>query len=158
MKLTEADWANYEHYNKPGQVSWVEYNRTDPQRTKRLQRAMDLKRAEPKRETFARNLSDANGLAAEGGLPEMTLEDALVYYGHGGHNYQPSAPDKGGNEAGAWGHMNLVRWSICVCLHEGLDALENAGNAQNAAFAEFAKVLPQIHEATGRINALVRQD
>jgi hypothetical protein len=157
--ITEAQWADYENYNRPGHTAWADYHRADPARARKCQRAMDLARADQsgKRPLFASNLAAANEIAAAAGLPALTLDDALAYYGRGGHDYAPSAPDRGGNNAGAGGIHHVARWSICVVLHEGPMALADAGDAQDAAAEEFARIMPAIQEYAHRI-AVCTQD
>ena len=102
------------------------------------------------------NLDAANVIALNAGLPEMTLEDAVVHYGGGGHDYAPNATDRGSNNAGAGSGTHYARWEICVTLHEGSQAVENAKDAQNEAAAQYWAVASTLQRGADAINSLVR--
>jgi len=155
-QITEADWANYQHYNMPGYRQYTEYRRADRDRCERLDREIKLSKYAHQTSLFRINLDAANVIALNGGLPEMTLEDAVVYYGGGGHDYNPNASDRGSNNAAAGSDAHYARWEICVTLHEGSQAVQKAKDTQNEAATQYWAVASTLQRGADAINALTR--
>ena len=98
------------------------------------------------------NLADANAIAAEHGLPLLTVEDAHKYYDRPRFSM---TGDRGANDADSGSPTFCAKWAISLVLHEGRGALEAAIGVQNEqARAFWSGYARHLQEQAAHISSL----